>query len=149
MKNAKNESQNNKYNISKWKRGLIVNHMNKKDYCCDESTKNPDPNIPSNSICVETVTRHDVLTLREIRVINVVEISRKSVNPLVKSGSGDRILFGDRDCIHRKARGGIVHEINETNGITAEIVVTTVIVIKVGGGETSLCSLFFFNGRRR
>ena len=49
----------------------------------------------SKSLCVETVTGRDVFALREIGVKNAVGIARKSVKPLVKSGSGERIPFGD------------------------------------------------------
>ncbi|CAK8542036.1 unnamed protein product [Lathyrus sativus] len=49
----------------------------------------------SESLCVETPTGRDVFALREIGVKNAVGISKKSVKPLVKSGSGDRIPFGE------------------------------------------------------
>ncbi|MCI52931.1 hypothetical protein A2U01_0074177, partial [Trifolium medium] len=49
----------------------------------------------SKSLCVETPTGRDVFALREIGVKNAVGISKKSVKPLVKSGTGERIPFGD------------------------------------------------------
>ncbi|WJX82239.1 hypothetical protein P8452_65022 [Trifolium repens] len=49
----------------------------------------------SKSLCVETPTGRDVFALREIGVKNAIGISKKSVKPLVKSGTGDRIPFGD------------------------------------------------------
>ncbi|XP_057435309.1 uncharacterized protein LOC130728008 [Lotus japonicus] len=49
----------------------------------------------ANALCVETPTGRDVFALREIGVRNAIGISRKAVKPLVKSGTGDRIPFGD------------------------------------------------------
>ncbi|XP_004492512.1 uncharacterized protein [Cicer arietinum] len=49
----------------------------------------------SKSLCIETPTGGNVFALREIGVRYAVGISRKSVKPLVKSGSGERIPFGD------------------------------------------------------
>ncbi|KAJ1387575.1 S-adenosyl-L-methionine-dependent methyltransferase [Sesbania bispinosa] len=49
----------------------------------------------SKSLCVETPTGRDVFALREIGVRDSVGISKKAAKPLVKSGRGDRIPFGD------------------------------------------------------
>nr|KYP63601.1 hypothetical protein KK1_018180 [Cajanus cajan] len=49
----------------------------------------------SKSLCVETPTGRDVFALREIGVKDAIGVARKGVKPLVKSGRGERIPFGD------------------------------------------------------
>ncbi|GAU13885.1 hypothetical protein TSUD_262120 [Trifolium subterraneum] len=49
----------------------------------------------AKSLCVDTVTGRDVFALKEIGVVDSVGISKKALKPLVKSGEGHRIPFGN------------------------------------------------------
>ncbi|XP_015950532.1 uncharacterized protein LOC107475419 [Arachis duranensis] len=49
----------------------------------------------SKSLCVESPAGQDVVALREIGVVDAVGIAKKPSKPLVKSGEGKRIPFGE------------------------------------------------------
>jgi FkbM family methyltransferase len=49
----------------------------------------------AKSLCVDTPTGRDVFALKEIGVVDSVGISKKTLKPLVKSGEGHRIPFGN------------------------------------------------------